>query len=83
MTLMYLGVSGGAPWPLENFLDHYFNRKKGYVSAKSAFLDDPNLELALPQNASDAYPGSPAALRRQPAPRSAYFEVLNSSSLVV
>ena len=48
-------VSGGVP--LENFLDHYLDRKKGYVSPKPAFLDDPNLEL--PQNASDAYPGSP------------------------
>ena len=32
-------VSGGAP--LENFLDNHFNRRKRYLSTKSACLEDP------------------------------------------
>ena len=50
-----VSVIGGVP--LENFLDHYFDRKKGYISTRPSFLDDPDLKL--PQNPSDAYPGSP------------------------
>jgi len=38
------GVAGGAP--LENFLDHHLDRRKGYVSTKTGFLDDPDLQLA-------------------------------------
>ena len=47
-------VSGGAP--LENFLDNHLDRRKGYVSTKPAFLEDPDLQL--PENDSDAYVGS-------------------------
>ena len=48
-------VSGGAP--LENFLDNNLGRRKGYISTKSSFLDDQNLQL--PDDTSDAYVGSP------------------------
>ena len=48
-------VSGGAP--LENFLNHHLAQQKGYTSTKPSFLDDPNLQL--PDDASDAYVGSP------------------------
>ena len=44
-------VSGGTS--LENFLDHHLDRRKGYVSTKSVFLDDPDLQL--PDDASDSY----------------------------
>ena len=50
-------VSGGAP--LENliFLDHNLDRRKGYVSTKQAFLDDPDLQL--PDDTSNSFLGSP------------------------
>ena len=49
-------VTGGAP--LENFLDHHLDRRKGYyVSTKPAFLGDPDLQL--PDDASDSFLGSP------------------------
>ena len=48
-------VSSGAP--LENFLDHHLGRQKGYTWTKPSFLDDPDLQL--PDDASDAYIGSP------------------------
>ena len=44
-------VSGGDP--LENLLDHHLDRRKGYVSTKPAFLDDPDLQL--PDDASDSF----------------------------
>ena len=47
-------VSGGAP--LDNFLDNHLDRRKGYVSTKPSFLEDPDLQL--PDDASDAYVGS-------------------------
>ena len=47
-------MSGGATF--ENFLDHHLDRRKGCVSTKPAFLDDPDLQL--PDDASDAYLGS-------------------------
>ena len=48
-------MSGGAP--LENFLDNHLGRRKGFISTKLSFLDDPDLQL--PNDASDAYVGSP------------------------
>ena len=49
-------VAGGAP--LENFLDHCLDRKKGYTATKPDFLNDDLLTLL--KDPSDAYPGSPA-----------------------
>ena len=31
--------------PLENFLDHFLDRKKGYVLTRPSFLDDAKIEV--------------------------------------
>ena len=50
-------VTGGAP--LEDFLDHYLDREKGYTATKPDFLKLRQPSHAARERASNSYPGAP------------------------